>query len=138
MLTIKVNRKQDFRGTWLRVGDADWLDLGSELDATGDGQQEVDLELDDLDHWDTDAWAANLYLPVGVYDGEPDSGSTLYRRQPVKLWTAEMTVRETPATAGAGLVRLPTSARSTSPAPQRRTARWTPTTGGRTCNTSTT
>ena len=92
VLTIKVNRKEDFRGTWLRVGADDWLDLGSELDATGTGQQEVDLELDDLDHWDTTAWTAGQYLPVGVYDGEPDSGSTLNLPQPQHLWTAEMTV----------------------------------------------
>ena len=91
VLTVKVNRKEDFRGKWIRVGD-DMLDLGSELDDTGTGSQEVDIDISDHDRWSTDAWTAGQYLPVGIYDGEPDSGSTLHLPQPQMLWTAEITV----------------------------------------------
>ena len=88
-VTFKTNRKEDFRGKWLRVGD-DWLDL--DLDATGVGDQEKDYPISSEDNWSTTAWTAGQYLPVGIYDGPPDSGSTLNLPQPVMLWSAEMTV----------------------------------------------
>ena len=89
-LTMRVNRRQDVRGKWLRVGD-DWLHMDDF--ATGSGPETVTFQLNTMNpHWTTKRWADEAYLTVAVYDDDPSKNATLPRRQPELLWEATMTV----------------------------------------------
>ena len=89
-LLLRVNRRQDFDGRWLRIGD-DWF----EIDFDGDsGAGEITPSLDDLPNWSTSAWTAGDYLPVGIYDSDPRAAGVLPHPKPTMLWSATMTVGE--------------------------------------------
>ena len=89
-LTMRVNRRQDVKGKWLKVGD-DWLHMDDF--ATGTGAETVTFQLNTMNpHWTTKRWADEAYLTVGVWDSDPAHAPHLLRRPPERLWSATMTV----------------------------------------------
>ena len=96
-LYVRVNRRQDFRGRWIRVGD-DWLEMHTRNAqgrgfTTGDGSETASFDITADAGWDDThyVWTELNILPVGVYPRVPTSGDVL-PTTPNLLSTSTMTV----------------------------------------------
>ena len=93
-LYLRVNRKQDFRGKWIRVG-PDWLEMHPESGGhgftSGDGAETASYDITAAAGWRDaiDNWTELTILPVGVYDRQPDG---VLPTTPNLLATLTMTV----------------------------------------------